>query len=110
METDQVGDAGGKGGNLKESRPSRDLCRLNSDKRMERQDWLYISIQEKNTSMKDAKHDGSARLNRLGPAHVPNGYPFSSFSLFSLPLIPLCLIFICPSFHSLCKYAKRMDS
>jgi hypothetical protein len=110
METDRVGDAGGKGGNLKKNRPSRDLCRLNSDKRAEQQDQLHISIQEKNTSMKDVKHDGSARLNRLGPAHVPNGYPFPSFPLFLLPLIPLFFIFICPSSHSLCKYAKRTDS
>jgi hypothetical protein len=35
METDQVGDAGGKGGNLKKSRPSWDPHRLNSDKQME---------------------------------------------------------------------------
>jgi hypothetical protein len=110
METDRVGDAGGKGGDLKKNRLSRDPHRLNSNKRAERQDRLHIGIQEKNTSMKDIKHDGSARLNRLGPAHVPNGYPFSSFPLFSLPLIPLFLIFICPSFHSLCKYAKRTDS
>jgi hypothetical protein len=32
METDRVGDAGGKGGNSKKNRPSRDLRRLNSDK------------------------------------------------------------------------------
>jgi hypothetical protein len=32
------GDAGGKGGNLKKNRLSRDLHRLNSDKRAERQD------------------------------------------------------------------------
>jgi hypothetical protein len=32
METDRVGDAGGKGGNLKKSRPSQDLHRLNSNK------------------------------------------------------------------------------
>jgi hypothetical protein len=59
MKTDRVGDAGGKGGNLKKSRPSRDPHRLNSDKRMERQDLLHIGIQEKNTSMKDVKHNGS---------------------------------------------------
>jgi hypothetical protein len=59
METDQVGDASGKGGNLKKSRPSQDLHRLNSDKQVEWQDRLHIGIQEKNTSMKDIKHDGS---------------------------------------------------
>jgi hypothetical protein len=59
METDQVGDAGGKGGNLKKSRPSQDPHRLNSDKRMEQQNQLHISIQEENASMKDVKHDGS---------------------------------------------------
>jgi hypothetical protein len=53
METDRVGDAGGKGVNLKKNRASRDLCRLNSDKRAEWQDQLYIGIQEKNTSMKN---------------------------------------------------------
>jgi hypothetical protein len=76
----------------------------------EQQDRLHIGIQKKNTSMKDVTHDGSARLNRLGPVCVPHEYPFSSFHLFLLPLIPLFLIFICPSFHSLCTYAKRMDS
>jgi hypothetical protein len=60
METDRVGDAGGKGGNLKKNRLSRDLHRLNSDKRAEQQDRLHISIQEKNTSMKKVMHDGSA--------------------------------------------------
>jgi hypothetical protein len=59
METDRVGDAGGKGGNLKESRPSRDPHRLNSDKRTEWQDQHHIGIQEENTSMKDVKCDGS---------------------------------------------------
>jgi hypothetical protein len=56
-------------------------------------DQLHISIQEKNTSMKNVNHNGSDQLNRLGPAHVPDGYPFpcsicvpvslSPFSLFS---------------------------
>jgi H+/Cl- antiporter ClcA len=32
METDRVGDAGGKGGNLKKNRLSQDPRRLNSDK------------------------------------------------------------------------------
>jgi hypothetical protein len=59
METDRVGDAGGKGGNLKKNRLSQDPCRLNSDKRAEQEDQLHIGIQEKNTSMKDIKHDGS---------------------------------------------------
>jgi hypothetical protein len=59
METDQVGDIGGKRGNLKESRPSWDLHRLNGDKRMGQQDRLHISIQEEDTSMKDVKHDRS---------------------------------------------------
>jgi hypothetical protein len=59
MEKYQVGDIGGKRGNQKESRPSQDLCRLNSDKRTEWQDQLHIGIQEKNTSMKDVKHNGS---------------------------------------------------
>jgi hypothetical protein len=54
-----VGDAGGKGGNLKKSRPSRDPHRLNSDKQTEWQDRLHIGIQEKHTSMKDVKHDRS---------------------------------------------------
>jgi hypothetical protein len=54
-----VGDAGGKGGNLKESRLSRDLHRLNSDKQTEWQDQHHIGIQEENTSMKDVKCDGS---------------------------------------------------
>jgi hypothetical protein len=44
METDQVGDACGKGGNLKKNRPSQDPRRLNSDKRAEQQDQLHISI------------------------------------------------------------------
>jgi hypothetical protein len=44
METDRVGDAGGKGGNSKKNRPSQDPHRLNSDKRVERQDRLHISI------------------------------------------------------------------
>jgi hypothetical protein len=57
METDRVGDTGGKGGNLKKNRPSRDLRRLNSDKRAECQDRLHIGIQEENTSMKDVKHN-----------------------------------------------------
>jgi hypothetical protein len=96
METDRVGDAGGKGGNSKKNRPSQDPRRLNSDKRAERQDQLHISIQEKNTSMKDVTHDGSTQLNRLGLAHVPSGYPFSSFPLFLLPLIPLFLCFCMP--------------
>jgi hypothetical protein len=43
----------------KESIPTWDPHRLNSDKPMERQDQLYISIQEENTSMKDVKHDRS---------------------------------------------------
>jgi hypothetical protein len=107
METDQVGDAGGKGGNLKKNRPSWDPCRLNSDKQAERQDRLYIGIQKKKTSMKDVTHDGSAQLNRLSPVRVPSGYLFSSFPLFLLPLIPLFFIFICPSFHSLCKIRKE---
>jgi hypothetical protein len=107
METDQVGDIGGKRGNLKESRPSRDPHRLNSDKQTEWQDQLHIGIQEGNASMKDVKHDRSDQLNRLGPACVPNGYPFPPFPLFSIPLIPL---FLCPSSHSLCKYTKRMAS
>jgi hypothetical protein len=110
METDQVGHAGGKGGNLKESRPSQDTHRLNSDKQAEWQDQLHIGIQEENTSIKDVKRDGSDRLNRLGPAHVPDRYPFPPFPLFSLPLIPLFFIFLCPSSHSLCKYRKRMAS
>jgi hypothetical protein len=38
METDQVGDAGGKGGNWKKNRPSQDLRGLKSDKRAEQQD------------------------------------------------------------------------
>jgi hypothetical protein len=59
METDRVGDAGGKGGNLEKSRPSQDLHRLNSDKRAEWQDQLHIGIQEKNTSTKDVKHNRS---------------------------------------------------
>jgi hypothetical protein len=58
METDRVGDAGGKGGNWKKNRPSRDPRRLNSDKRTEQQDRLHIGIQEKNTSMKNVMHDG----------------------------------------------------
>jgi hypothetical protein len=95
---------------LKKNRLSRDPRRLNSDKQTERQGRLHISIQKKNTSMKDVMHNGSARLNRPGPARVPSVYPFPSFPLFSLPLIALILIFICPSFHSLCEYAKRMDS
>jgi hypothetical protein len=53
--------------------------------------------------MKDVKHNRSEWLNRLGLVHVPNRYTFSSFPLFSLPLIPLFFIFICPSSHSLCK-------
>jgi hypothetical protein len=109
METDQVGAAGGKGGNWKKNRLSWDPRRLNSDKLAERQDRLHISIQKENTSMKDVTHDGSARLNRLGSARVPSVYPFPSFPLSSLPLIPLFLIFVCPSFHSLCKYTKRTD-
>jgi hypothetical protein len=60
METDRVGDAGGKGGNLKKNGLSRDPRRLNSDKQTERQDRLHIGIQKKNTSMKDVTHDGSA--------------------------------------------------
>jgi hypothetical protein len=107
METDVVGDAGGKRGNLKESRPSWDPCRLNSDKQTEWQDQLHMGIQEENTSMKDVKCDRSDQLNRLGPAHVPNGYPFPPFPLFSLPFIPLFFVFFCPSSHSLCKYAKK---
>jgi hypothetical protein len=91
METDRVGDAGGKGGNLKKNRPSRDPHRLNSDKQAEWQDQLHIGIEEKNTSMKDIKHNRSAQLNRLGPARVPNGYLFPSFPLSLLPLIPLFL-------------------
>jgi hypothetical protein len=59
METDHIGDASRKGGNLKKSRLSWDLYRLNSDKQVEQQDRLHIGIQEKNTSMKDIKHDGS---------------------------------------------------
>jgi hypothetical protein len=77
---------------------------------MEQQDQLHIGIQEENTSMKDMKRNESDQLNKLGPAHVPNGYPFLPFPLFSLPLIPLVFIFLCPSSHSLCKYAKRMAS
>jgi hypothetical protein len=46
--------------------------------------------------MKDIKHDGSARLNRLGPACVPNGYSFPSFPFFSLPIIPLFSYFHMP--------------
>jgi hypothetical protein len=59
METDQVGDVGGKRGNQKESRLSWDPHRLNSDKQTEQQDQLHIGIQEKNTSMKDIKHNRS---------------------------------------------------
>jgi hypothetical protein len=103
-------DAGEKGGNLKKSRPSRDPHRLNSDKRTEWQDRLHISIQEENTSMKDVKHDRSNQLNRLGPARVLDGYPFPPFPLFLIPLIPLFFMFLYPSSHSLCKYAKRMAS
>jgi hypothetical protein len=108
MEPDQVGDAGGKGGNLKKSRPSQDPHRLNSDKWVEWQDQLHIGIQEGDTSMKDIKHNGSDQLNRLGPVCVPNGYSFPPFSLFSIPLIPLFCICLCPSSHSLCKYVERM--
>jgi hypothetical protein len=36
-----------QGGNSKRNRLSRDLCRLNSDKRAEQQDRLHIGIQEK---------------------------------------------------------------
>jgi hypothetical protein len=60
METDQVGDAGGKGGNLKKNRLRQDPRRLNSDKRAEWQDQLHIGIQKENTSMKDITHDRSA--------------------------------------------------
>jgi hypothetical protein len=60
MEADQVGDAAGKGGNLKKNRSSQDPCRLNSDKREEQQNQLYIGIQEKNTSIKNVMCDGSA--------------------------------------------------
>jgi hypothetical protein len=100
METDRVGDAGGKGGNLKKNRPSQDPHRLNSNKQTERQDQHHIGIQEENTSMKDIKHDGSARLNILGPhmcltdTHSPHSlcfhFPLFPFSLFSYahPLIP----------------------
>jgi hypothetical protein len=94
METDRVGDAGGKGGNLKENRPSRDPHGLNSDKRAERQDQLHISIQEKNTSMKDIMHDGSAQLNRLGPTRIPIHLipfiftsPYSPFLYFRMPIL-----------------------
>jgi hypothetical protein len=59
METDQVGDIGGKRGKWKDSRLSQDPHRLNCDKQIEQQDQLYIGIQEKNTSMKDVKHNGS---------------------------------------------------
>jgi hypothetical protein len=90
METDQVGDAGGKRGNLKESR-LRDLHRLNSDKLMEWQDQLYIGIQEKNNSIKDVKHDGSDQLNRLGPVCVPNRYPSPYFLCFYFPLFPFSI-------------------
>jgi hypothetical protein len=38
METDQVGNVGGKRGDQKESRPSQDPHRLNSDKQMKQQD------------------------------------------------------------------------
>jgi hypothetical protein len=60
--------------------------------------------------MKNVMRDGSARLNRLGPARVPREYLFPSFPLSYFPLFPFFLIFVCPSFHSLCKYAKRTDS
>jgi hypothetical protein len=59
METDQVGDAGGKGGNLKKNRPSEDLRRLNSNKRVGWQDRLHIGIQERNTNMKNVMHGRS---------------------------------------------------
>jgi hypothetical protein len=58
---------------------------------MEWQDQLYIGIQEENTSMKDMKHNGSNQLNRLGPVHVPDRYPFPLFPLSSMPLILLSL-------------------
>jgi hypothetical protein len=58
--------------------------------------------------MKDVKHDSSDRINRLGPAHVPDKYPFPLFPLFSMPLFPFFFIFLYPSSDSLCKYAKRM--
>jgi hypothetical protein len=51
METDRVGDACGKGGNWKKNRLSWDPRRLNSNKRAERQDRLYIGIQEKGSSV-----------------------------------------------------------
>jgi hypothetical protein len=84
---------GGKGGNRKKNRLSRDPRRLNSDKRAERQDQLHIGIQEKNTSMKNIMCDGSARLNRLGPVRVPRKYPFPSFPLSYFPLLPLFFLF-----------------
>jgi hypothetical protein len=91
METNRVGDAGGKGGNLKKNTPSQDPHRLNSDKQMEWQGRLHIGIQEKNTSMKDVTYDGSARLNRLSPARVPSVYPFPSFLCLHFPLFPFFL-------------------
>jgi hypothetical protein len=103
IETDWVGYIGGKRGNLKESIPSQDSHRLNSDKQMEWQDQLYISIQERNTSMKDVKHNSSNQINRLDPARVPDGYPFPLFPSSSMPLIPFFFIFLCPSSYSLCK-------
>jgi hypothetical protein len=60
METDRVGNADGQGGNPKKNRPSQDPHRLNSDQRTEWQGRLHIGIQEKNISMKDITHDGSA--------------------------------------------------
>jgi hypothetical protein len=96
MQTDWVGDIRGKRGNWKESRPSRDLRRLNSDKWMEWQDQLHIGIQEKNTSMKDMKYDGSTDLALhvcQTDTHSPCSlclqcslFPFSLFS-YAHPLI-----------------------
>jgi hypothetical protein len=77
--------------------PSWNSCRLNSDKQVEWKDWLHISIQEKNTSMKDVNHNRSDQLNRLGPVHVPNGYPFPCFFVSLCPFSPF-LYFLMPIF------------
>jgi hypothetical protein len=58
---------------------------------MEWQDQLHIGIQENNTNMKDMKHNKSDEINRLGPVHVPDKYPFPPFPLFSVSLSLLFL-------------------
>jgi hypothetical protein len=100
METDRVGDADGEGGNLKKNRLSQDPHRLNSNKQAERQDRLYIGIQEKipawrTLSMMDPPDSIYLALHvhptdTLSPHPLCFHFPLFPFFLFSYahPFIP----------------------